>query len=94
MNIHMTGTLLCRDADEAKIVREALPEHVRLTRAEPGCLTFEVNPRAGDPSTFEVSECFVDREAFEAHQRRTRASEWFQLTRHIKRVYDIQGLCV
>ena len=34
-------------------VAEALPEHVRLTRAEPGCLRFEVTP---DPRHYRIEE--------------------------------------
>lgn len=42
--IRVTGTLTCSMADEAELVRQHLPEHIRLSRAEPGCLTFNVDP--------------------------------------------------
>lgn len=38
----LTGFLVCRSLEEADRVAGLLPEHVRLTRAEPGCLAFEV----------------------------------------------------
>ena len=61
-----------------------LPEHVRLTRAEPGCLSFEVTP-TDDPLAWRVEERFTDRAAFDAHQRRTRASAWGAATAAIRR---------
>lgn len=73
--VELTGRLLCADPDEAAAVRRHLPEHVALTRAEPGCLRFEVEPTE-DPLVWTVSELFVDRAAFEAHQARIRSSPW------------------
>ena len=87
MTFTLTGRLICRDAAEAETVRGALPEHVRLTRAEPGCITFDVTPDASDPLVFLVSEAFEDRAAFDAHQMRTHASEWYRLTCGIRRAY-------
>ena len=73
--VELTGRLVCGDLDEAAAVRRHLPEHVALTRAEPGCLRFEVEPTE-DPLVWTVSELFVDRAAFEAHQARIRSSPW------------------
>ena len=84
--IRLTGTLTCAP-DEAEIIRAALPEHLRLTRAEPGCLSFDVTETA--PGVFSVSERFADRAAFEAHQVRTRASDWWQATRHMTRDFRL-----
>ena len=64
-----------------------LDEHVRLTRAEPGCLAFEVTPGDG---RLDVAERFRDRAAFDAHQRRTAASAWGAATRHLPRHYRIE----
>ena len=36
--IIVAGTLTCSSPEEAAIVRTYLPEHIRLSRAEPGCL--------------------------------------------------------
>lgn len=44
--IRVTGTLTCATTAEAVIVRARLPEHIRLSRAEPGCLSFTVEPTA------------------------------------------------
>lgn len=86
--IRLTGTLTCAQ-QEAGAVRDALPEHIRLTRAEPGCLSFEVTERA--PGRFAVSEAFTDRAAFDAHQDRTRASAWWRLTGHMARDFTLAG---
>ena len=84
--IRVTGTLTCAPI-EARTVRAALPAHVRLTRAEPGCLSFEVTETA--PGVFTVAECFADRAAFDAHQTRTRASAWWQVTSHMTRDFEL-----
>ncbi|MFC7454296.1 putative quinol monooxygenase [Insolitispirillum peregrinum] len=71
-------------------MRTHLPEHVRLTRAEPGCLSFTVSP-SDDPLVWQVEECFITREAFEFHQHRTRASSWWAATADIPRDYEIMS---
>ncbi|KFE35387.1 putative quinol monooxygenase [Thioclava atlantica] len=48
MPLTLTGRLICATEEEAAIVRAHLPEHIRLTRAEPGCERFEVRQGA-DP---------------------------------------------
>lgn len=82
--ITVTGTLTCSTADEASIVRTSLPEHIRLSRAEPGCLKFNVDP-TDDPLIWRLDEAFVDRQAFDAHQTRTRDSVWFRVSASLKR---------
>ncbi|MEM6579285.1 MAG: antibiotic biosynthesis monooxygenase [Pseudomonadota bacterium] len=82
MGIILKGQLRCTP-QEADIVRAALPEHVRLSRAEPGCEQFDIVEAAS--GVFEVAERFTDEAAFEAHQVRTRASDWWQKTGHIPR---------
>jgi quinol monooxygenase YgiN len=67
-----------------------LDEHVRLTRAEPGCLAFAVTPDPADPGRLDVAERFRDRAAFDAHQARTAASPWGAATRHLVRHYRIE----
>ena len=89
--VRLTGRLICASQDEARIVQTHLPEHVRLTRAEPGCLSFVVEATA-DPLIWSVSERFQDKAAFARHQSRTRASVWAVVTAAIKRDYEILGL--
>lgn len=87
--IHLKGQLICKNEEEHAAVMAHLDEHIRLTRAEPGCLSFEVSP-AKDPMAFDVRETFRDRAAFDAHQSRTRASAWFAATRDIVRDFAIE----
>ena len=75
--------------DRLELVSKALPDHIALTLKEPGCLSFEVIPCSLIENRFLVSECFVNQAAFDAHQERTTASPWFQITEGIPRDYRI-----
>lgn len=88
--VRLTGRLVCRDADEAAVVAHHLPEHVRLTRAEPGCLAFAVEATE-DPWVWSVAERFVDASSFRAHQERVAASAWGRATAGIERDYRVIG---
>lgn len=88
MPVYLTGKLICANAEQAEIVREYLPEHIRMTLAEPGCLDFDVS-HAG-AMTWDVCEVFADRASFEAHQARARASTWGAMTSGIAREYEIR----
>lgn len=87
MAVELTGRLICADAAEAALVRAHLPEHLRLTRAEPGCERFEV--AAAGPLTWQVDERFTARADFEAHQARTRVSAWGRATAGIRRDFRV-----
>ena len=83
--VTLTGFLICRSLDEADRAAHLLPEHIRLTRAELGCLVFEVIRSMSDPLRFAVREVFADRAAFESHQTRTAGSHWGRATQGIGR---------
>jgi quinol monooxygenase YgiN len=89
MGVILTGALICEPSD-LETVLSALPDHIRLTRAERGCLSFEVTQSETNPCRFDVHERFVDRIAFDAHQHRTRASAWWHLTAHIPRQFQLR----
>jgi quinol monooxygenase YgiN len=84
--IRVSGTLACPPG-EAEALRAALPAHIRLSRAEPGCLSFDVTETA--PCVFTLDESFADRAAFDAHQARTRASVWWRITAHLPRDFTV-----
>ncbi len=88
--VTLTGTLTCGTAQDAEIVKTHLPEHIRLSRAEPGCVWFNVTPGT-DPLVWTLNEGFIDQTAFAAHQARTRASVWWQATQHIGRNFVMGG---
>ncbi|NOD77979.1 MULTISPECIES: putative quinol monooxygenase [unclassified Ruegeria] len=76
--------------DRLEAVRAALPLHISLTRAEEGCISFEVVEDQATPGRFMVSEVFATQAAFDAHQARAKASDWFQVTQGIPRNYTIE----
>jgi quinol monooxygenase YgiN len=86
--IHLNGHLIAASEAEADLIRRHLPAHIALTRAEPGCISFEVT-QGSDPLIWDVAECFTDQAAFDAHQARTRESDWFAATQGIRRAYRI-----
>ncbi|WP_028028990.1 putative quinol monooxygenase [Gemmobacter nectariphilus] len=87
--ITLSGFLVCTTAEEAARVRAHLPDHVALTRAEPGCLSFQVTP-TDDPLIWRVEETFTDRPALNAHQTRAARSAWAEATAGIRRDYTIR----
>jgi quinol monooxygenase YgiN len=89
--VTLTGTLTCTSETEAVRVRTSLPDHIALTRAEPGCISFEVSP-TDNPMVWSVAERFKDAASFEAHQIRTAASDWASQTKGIGRAYKIDGM--
>lgn len=91
MGVTLSGVLRCSDANEAARVCAALDEHIRLTRAEEGCISFLVNA-TDDPFVWEVAEEFTTPAAFEAHQARAATSDWAEKTKGIAREYQIKGM--
>lgn len=87
--ITVTGYLRA-SAEDAALIRRLLPEHVRLSRAEPGCERFNVVASTSIAHALELDEAFTDRAAFEAHQARTRASAWGRETAHIVRDFEVR----
>jgi quinol monooxygenase YgiN len=88
MAVHLSGQLICASQAEAKIVADHLPEHIRLTRLEPGCEMFDVTQSA-DPLVWNVAERFTTRADFDAHQTRTRASRWGAKSAGIARHFTV-----
>ena len=91
VEIRLTGKLVCRNAAEAEIVTARLPEHIALTRAEHGCLSFEV-AATDDPLVWTVEEHFATEDAFAAHQSRVAASDWGRSTAGFERQYEVRRL--
>ena len=75
-------------ADREKVA-ELLPDHIRLTHGEAGCLAFEVEPDPHVPGRWNVSELFCDRAAFDAYQARITGTDWAKATRRAERVYTV-----
>jgi len=84
MAFHLSGTITV-PAHDLERVRAALPEHTRLTLAEPGCRAFSVVEQAG--GVFAVNETFADEAAFAAHQARIRGTAWAAASANAVRDY-------
>lgn len=89
--IHLTGQLVCATEEQAEIVRFHLADHIKLTRAEAGCISFVV-AQTRDPLVWSVEERFEDQHVFEFHQRRVAGSKWGRVTASIQRRYSMEGL--
>lgn len=72
--ISLTGRLTATTKEQAALARRLLPEHIRLSRAEPGCLRFDLT-ETGD-GVWHLDELFAGEAAFAAHQARNAASDW------------------
>ena len=77
-------------ADRWDEVRAALEDHIRLTRKEPGCIMFNVTPCREVELRLLVDEIFENQQAFDAHQTRTKASPWAEITAGLPRDYSIR----
>jgi len=73
-------------------VREALVDHIALTRSEEGCIVFDVTEHTEQLGRFEVYEEFVDSDAFAAHQARVKESHWGKVATNVSRHYSVDGL--
>ncbi len=87
--VRLKGQMVCMTPGEAEAVHRHMAGHIAASRAEPGCLSFDIAP-TDDPLVFEVMEAFRDRAAFDAHQSRTRDSDWFAATRGILRNFRVE----
>ena len=86
--VRLTGTLTCRSEEDLAVVQAHLPDHIALSRAEPGCIHFDVEQSA-DPLVWTVSESFASPDAFDAHQKRGAASAWGRATKGIPRDFTV-----
>lgn len=75
--------------NDLEAVEREIDNHIQLTRAEAGCLVFEIVQSEGDRCRFDVYEEFSDRAAFEAHQARVKASTWGRVTAGVARHYEV-----
>ncbi len=87
--VQVTGFMICRSLEESDRVAAALPDHIRLSLAEPGCLAFEVLRSTADPCRFAVRQYYRSPEDYDAHLARSRESGWWKLTGHVPRDFRI-----
>lgn len=90
-HVYLSGQLVCSTDDDLAAVAGHLSQHVALTRAEAGCISFSVT-QTNDPLVWQVDEEFRDAAAFRIHQARVAGSAWGRATAGIERRYTVQGL--
>ncbi|MFT2111262.1 putative quinol monooxygenase [Marinomonas sp. 2405UD68-3] len=71
-------------------IKAELATHIQLTKAEVGCLKFEVLPDLEKPNQFNVYEEFVSQADFDNHQERVKNSKWGRVTTGVERHYSIR----
>lgn len=89
--VYVSGYLDVPEAD-LKFVKLALPTHIRLTKQEPGCISFRVSQDETLPTRFHVFETFASKAACRRHQDRMKNSEWAIISKNTQRHYDAIGL--
>ena len=67
--------------------KQVLLSAVGPTRAEPGCLTYDLHQSATDPTEFLFHENWADEEAFKAHAGST-AAHRLALRQHLSELVD------
>ncbi len=88
MPLTVNGTIRVSDAAHADRIRAELPEHIRLSRDEPGNLHFNITET--EPGVWTVDEAFVDKAAFQAHGARMAAASWASVNDGIVRDLTIE----
>lgn len=83
--VYLSGLLVAETAAHHAIVDLYLEDHILLTRAEPGCLKFDVTEDPKKRGHFHVSEEFESEEDLAFHQERAKASEWGAVSGKLER---------
>lgn len=76
--IQLNVILQVKSADDVEKVRGHLIEQGRLSRAEPGCLRFEVYHSQTDPLTFILNERWDTQDNLDAHRKATAYTTIYQ----------------
>ncbi|WP_323587451.1 putative quinol monooxygenase [Aliarcobacter butzleri] len=84
----LKGFILIPEA-ELELVKNELENHKRLTLEEQGCITFSVTESLENHLRFNVYEEFIDKVAFEEHQKRVKLSYWGKVTANVERHYEV-----
>ena len=77
---------------DLKSVNLAMPTHIRLSRQEPDCMSFQIWQDENRPTRFHLIESFASETAFKRHQARMKNSEWAKVSKNASRHYDVIGL--
>lgn len=86
--VKLNGQLICQTPEQLKAVERLVEQHVADSRAEEGCLSFDITPTK-NPLVWNVDEIFDSESAYQAHKARMLDSDWYESTKGIKREYNI-----
>ena len=67
--IYINVVLTVKDATDIAEIQSLLAEQQRLSRAEPGCVRFEVYHSQTDARVFLLNEHWTDSSAIDAHRK-------------------------
>ena len=76
--ITIVAHMQCVPGTEPEIM-DAARWFIAATRAEPGCVEFDLHRQLNDPTKFVWYENFVDQEAVDAHVASDHVARWFEL---------------
>lgn len=76
--IYLNVILTVKDAGDVPEIQSLLSEQGRLSRAESGCLRFEVYHSNNDPKVFILNEHWADQTAVDAHRKATAYTTIYQ----------------
>jgi quinol monooxygenase YgiN len=66
--IYLNIVLTVKDPADVESIRGLLAEQARLSRAEPGCVRFEVYQSQNEPTLFFLNEWWESQEAIDVHR--------------------------
>lgn len=76
--IYLNVVLTVKQAEDVAEIQALLSEQGRLSRAEPGCVRFEVYHSQNDPRVFILNEHWTDQTAVDAHRKATAYTTIYQ----------------
>ena len=76
--LYLNVILTVKDSNDIPEIQSLLSEQGRLSRAEPGCLRFEVYHSNNDPKVFILNEHWADQTAVDAHRKATAYTTIYQ----------------
>jgi len=76
--IYLNVVLTVKDPNDIPEIQALLSEQGRLSRAEPGCLRFEVYHSTTDARVFLLNEHWSDQAAVDAHRKATAYTTIYQ----------------
>jgi quinol monooxygenase YgiN len=76
--IYLNVVLTVKDSNDVPEIQSLLSQQGCLSRAEPGCVRFEVYHSQNDPKVFILNEHWTDQAAVDAHRKATAYTTIYQ----------------